>query len=136
MKQRHIPLHVFHFDCFWMKEFQLCDFEWDTDLFPDPAAMLSRLKAKGLRICVWINPYIAQKSGMFAEGKAQGYLVKKPDGSVWQWNRWQAGQALVDFTNPAAVVWFQEKLRKLLKIGVDCFKTDFGRAHTDRRCLL
>ena len=33
---------------------------------------------------------------------------------------------LVDFTNPRAVVWFKEKLRGLLRMGVDCFKTDFG----------
>ena len=33
---RDIPLHVFHFDCFWMKERHWCDFEWDSDVFPDP----------------------------------------------------------------------------------------------------
>ncbi len=37
--------------------------------------MLTRLKAKGLRICVWINPYIAQRSALFEEGRAKGYLV-------------------------------------------------------------
>jgi alpha-D-xyloside xylohydrolase len=126
MKERDIPLNVFHFDCFWMKGFQWCDFKWDIDAFPDPAGMLQRLKKKGLHICVWINPYIAQKSSLFEEGKAAGYLVKKADGGVWQWDRWQSGMGLVDFTNPAAVSWFQGCLRKLIKMGVDCFKTDFG----------
>jgi alpha-D-xyloside xylohydrolase len=126
MSQRDLPLHVFHFDCYWMKEYQWCDFVWDRDVFPDPAGMLKRLKAKGLKICVWINPYIAQKSCLFAEGKANGYLVKRPDGSVWQWDKWQAGMGLVDFTNPDAVAWYQSKLKGLLDIGVDCFKTDFG----------
>ncbi len=132
MADRDIPLQVFHFDCFWMKEFQWCDFEWDSDVFPDPEAMLARLKAKGLSTCLWINPYIAQKSALFDEGMAEGYLVKRPDGSVWQWDMWQPGMALVDFTNPGAVKWYQEKLRRLLKQGVDCFKTDFGeRIPTD-----
>jgi alpha-D-xyloside xylohydrolase len=126
MLERDLPLHVFHFDCFWMKEFQWCDFKWDKDVFPDPEGMLRRLKSKGLKICVWINPYIAQKSYLFAEGKQNGYLVKNKDGSVWQWDRWQAGMALVDFTNPAAVRWFKDKLKALLEMGVDCFKTDFG----------
>ena len=126
MKERDIPLHVFHFDCFWMKEFQWCDFEWDHEQFPDPAAILRRLRDRGLKISVWINPYIAQKSRLFDEGMANGYLVRRPDGSVWQWDRWQAGMALVDFTNPAATRWYQERLRALLRAGVSCFKTDFG----------
>jgi len=132
MEKRDLPLHVFHFDCFWMKENQWCDFTWDKDVFPDPAGMLKRLKDRGLKICVWINPYIAQKSSLFAEGKANGYLLKRPDGSVWQWERWQAGMGIVDFTNPAARAWYQSKLKELLDMGVDCFKTDFGeRIPTD-----
>lgn len=126
MLRRDIPLHVFHFDCFWMKEFQWCDFQWDKDVFPDPKAMLARLKKKNLKICLWINPYIAQKSHLFDEGMEKGYLVKTPEGDVWQWDMWQAGMGVVDFTNPDAVVWYQSKLKELLDMGVDCFKTDFG----------
>ena len=132
MRQRDLPLHVFHFDCFWMKEYQWCDFEWDGEAFPDPEGMLERLKEKGLRICVWMNSYIAQKSALFDEGSENGYLVKTPSGDVWQWDRWQSGMGLVDFTNPAAVAWFKSKLKRLLDMGVDCFKTDFGeRIPTD-----
>jgi alpha-D-xyloside xylohydrolase len=132
MADRDIPLSVFHFDCFWMREYQWTDFLWDPEVFPDPESMLNRLKEQGLRICVWINPYIAQKSVLFAEGVREGYLVKRPDGSVWQWDRWQPGMALVDFTNPRARSWYADKLRGLLGQGVDCFKTDFGeRIPTD-----
>ncbi len=132
MAERDIPLHVFHFDCFWMKEFHWCDFEWDRRVFPDPEAMLKRLKERGLRICVWINPYIAQRSALFDEGMEHGYLLKRPNGDVWQWDRWQAGMGLVDFTNPDARSWYGDKLRALLDMGVDCFKTDFGeRIPTD-----
>ena len=69
MKQRDLPLHVFHFDCFWMREFEWTNFEWDPRVFPDPAGMLQRLHARGLKICVWINSYIAQRSRLFAEGR-------------------------------------------------------------------
>jgi alpha-D-xyloside xylohydrolase len=126
MKRRELPLHVFHFDCFWMREFHWCDFEWDKRTFPDPAGMLKRLKADGLKICVWINPYIAFRSKLFAEGAAHGYLLKRPDGTVWQTDDWQPGMGIVDFTNPAACAWYAEKLAALLEMGVDCFKTDFG----------
>jgi alpha-D-xyloside xylohydrolase len=126
MQERDIPLHVFHFDCFWMKEFHWVNFEWDKTVFPDPKGMLERLKARGLKICVWINPYIAQRSRLFEEGKAEGYLLKKPDGSVYQTDQWQSGMGLVDFTNPEACAWYANELRALLVMGVDCFKTDFG----------
>ncbi len=126
MLDRGIPLRTFHFDCFWMKEFHWTDFVWDSRVFPDPKGMLSRIKAKGLNICVWINPYIAQESCLFAEGMEKGYFVKRTNGDVWQWDMWQPGMALVDFTNPDACAWYQEKLAGLLDMGVDCFKTDFG----------
>ncbi|EHW4951780.1 alpha-xylosidase, partial [Shigella sonnei] len=87
MAERNLPLHVFHFDCFWMKAFQWCDFEWDPLTFPDPEGMIRRLKAKGLKICVWINPYIGQKSPVFKELQEKGYLLKRPDGSLWQWDK-------------------------------------------------
>ncbi|OOC63504.1 alpha-xylosidase [Paenibacillus ihbetae] len=132
MLERDIPLHVFHFDCFWMKGLNWTDFQWDEEVFPDPEGMLKRLKEKGLKICVWINPYIAQRSRLFEEGREKGYLVKKPNGDVWQWNLWQPGMALVDFTNPDACEWYAGYLRELADMGVDSFKTDFGeRIPTD-----
>ncbi|SDE81610.1 alpha-D-xyloside xylohydrolase [Fontibacillus panacisegetis] len=132
MAERDLPLHVFHFDCFWMKGFHWTDFKWDEEVFPDPVGMLTRLKEKGLKICVWINPYIGQRSRLFEEGKQNGYLMKKPNGDVYQVNLWQPGMALVDFTNPEACEWFAGYLRELVDMGVDSFKTDFGeRIPTD-----
>ncbi|WP_149202662.1 alpha-xylosidase [Actinotalea subterranea] len=132
MEDREVPLSVVHFDCFWMRELNWVDFEWDPRTFPDPDGMLERLKERGLRVCVWINPYVAQRSPLFAEGAERGYLVKRADGSVWQWDRWQAGMGLVDFTNPEATAWFTGHLDRLLGMGVDAFKTDFGeRIPTD-----
>lgn len=126
MAERDIPLRVFHFDCFWMKGFNWCDFTWDDEVFPDPVNMLKRMKEKGLKICVWINPYIAQASSLFDEAVENGYLIKRKNGNVWQWDMWQPGMGIVDFTNPEACRWYKEKLIYLLDMGVDCFKTDFG----------
>ncbi len=132
MLERGIPLKVFHFDCFWMKEFHWCDFLWDNRVFPDPEGMIRRLKEKGLKICVWINSYIGQESVLFEEGARKGYFLKRVNGDVWQWDMWQSGMAIVDFTNPEARSWFASKLEMLLDMGVDCFKTDFGeRIPTD-----
>ena len=126
MKRRDLPLHVFHFDCFWMREFQWVNFEWDPLVFPDPPGMLRRLHDRGLKVSVWINPYIAQRSRLFAEAVDHGYLIKRTDGSVWQTDLWQPGMGIVDFSNPAARDWFGAHFIRLLDMGVDAIKTDFG----------
>lgn len=126
MAERNIPLSVFHFDCRWMKELEWCNFEWDETKFPDPEGLLKKLHDRGLKVCVWINSYIGQKSPLFEEGAKKGYFIKTTDGEVWQWDKWQAGMAIVDFTNPEATKWYQDKLKHLVAQGVDCFKTDFG----------
>ena len=126
MADRDIPLQVFHFDCFWMKEFEWCNFEWDTRQFPNPPAMLKRLHDKGLEVCVWINSYIGQRSKLFDIGKEKGYFIKNLDDSVFQTDFWQPGMAIVDFTNPEACDWYKGLLKQLFEMGVNNIKTDFG----------
>ncbi|MBO7223416.1 MAG: alpha-xylosidase [Kiritimatiellae bacterium] len=126
MLDRGIPLQVFHFDCYWMKGFEWCSFEWDPKVFPDPKGMIERIHAKGLKVCVWINPYLGERAPTFKEAAENGYLLKRKDGSIWQGDLWQPGLGIIDFTNPAACEWYRSKLRALLDMGVDAFKTDFG----------
>lgn len=128
MKERDIKVDVFHYDCFWMKAFTWTDFVFDSERFPDPKAQISRLKASGLveKVCVWINPYIAQHGAAFKTAAEKGYLLKRKNGDVWQWDLWQGGMGLVDFTNPEATKWFVDCLNGLFDQGVDCIKTDFG----------
>ena len=136
MAERDIPLSVFHFDCYWMKALHWCDFVWDDETFPDVKAMMERYhREKGIKICAWINPYVAQGNAMFEEGVQNGYFLMRADGKgVKQVDNWQPGLAVIDFTNPGAVEWYRNKLRGLLAAGVDCIKTDFGeRIPTDVR---
>lgn len=132
MQSRDIPFDVFHFDTFWMKEFEWCGFEWNEEMFPDPKGMIDRIHEKGLEVCLWINPYIGQKSPAYKVCKDNGYFIKRQDGEVWQWDMWQSGQGIIDFTNPEACEWYVGKLQELIDLGVDSFKTDFGeRIPTD-----
>ncbi|MCR5529728.1 MAG: alpha-xylosidase [Saccharofermentans sp.] len=126
MLERGIDLKVFHFDCLWMKDSHWCNFIWDEDMFPDAKALIDKIHDRGIKVCVWINSYIAQQSELFDEADANGYLIKKTDGSTWQTDMWQPGMGIVDFTNPSAKAWYLSKLKNLLDMGVDCFKTDFG----------
>ncbi|KAF8061482.1 glycoside hydrolase family 31 protein [Lyophyllum atratum] len=127
MQERKCPVRVFHLDCFWMKQYEWCSFTFDPDNFPDPKSYLAELKEKyGVKICLWINPYVSQLSPIFKEGVEGGFFIKRKDGTPWQWDLWQPGLAVVDITNPVACKWYTDKLAALLDMGVDAFKTDFG----------
>ena len=132
MRDRGVPLHVFMYDAFATKENEWVSFRWDRAIFPHIEEQLKLLKARGIHPSYWLNSYIAQKSPLFREAKEKGYLLKKPNGDVWQWDLWQAGMGIVDFTNPDAYKWFQDRLRPLIAQGIECIKTDFGeRIPTD-----
>lgn len=59
-----------------MKSYQWCDFQFDAEMFPDAGAYLRRLRERGLKISVWLNPYVGQASPLFEEGKREGYFIK------------------------------------------------------------
>ncbi len=127
MQERNIPLRVFHFDCYWLRALHWCDFTWDPAVFADVEEMIRRYHEKGLKLCCWINPYVAQDTEMFREGVKHGYFLMRKDGhGVKQIDNWQPGLALVDFTNPEACSWYAGKVRGLLDAGIDAIKTDFG----------
>ena len=134
MEALEIPISVFHFDCFWMRELTWSGLVWDERNFPDPAGLLQRIKAKGIKICVWINPYIGEAAPLFDEAAALGFLLKTPNGDVFQMDHWQPGIGLIDFTNPAACAWYCDQLKVLLDMGVDSFKTDFGERIPTELC--
>lgn len=125
MAELGIPLQAFHFDARWMLDYHDCDFRWHPR-YGDAKQMLADIHARGVKVCCWINPYVAQPSALFREGLEGGYFVKKPDGGVWQTDVWMTGMAIVDFTNPEAAQWYCDRLGAVLDMGVDCIKTDFA----------
>jgi alpha-D-xyloside xylohydrolase len=133
MSDSKIPVEVFHFDCFWLRAFHWCDFIWDPESFSDPAGQIKRMKDDGLinKVSVWTNPYVGQASPVFKYAAEKGYLLKKTNGDVWQWDLWQTGMGIVDFTNPEACDWFRECMEKLFDVGVNSIKTDFGERRSE-----
>lgn len=125
-----------------MRAFHWCDFAFDTEMFPDPKGQIQRLKTSGefnshrkpgltllglvKKVCVWINPYLAQASPVFKHAASKGYLLKRKNGDIFQWDLWQTGMGIIDFTNPEACEWFVSCLQGLFDKGVDAIKTDFG----------
>jgi len=136
IRENNIPCDVINLDSFWMEKGKQCNLEWNKKAFPDPEGMIKKLKKRGFKLSLWEQPHIPVGTSIFKEGVEKGYFITKEDGSVYVSDICLTGEpndkkpftsgAIVDFTNPEAVKWYQEKHRYLLDMGVSVFKTDFG----------
>ncbi len=58
---------------------------------------------------------------------AKGYVATHANGSPYIFtSNFNANAAQIDFTNPAAVRWWQRRIRAALRLGADGFMEDFG----------
>jgi alpha-D-xyloside xylohydrolase len=132
-REERIPLDVVHLDPYWMRERMYADLVWDPERFPNPAENLTRLREAGVKICLWVQPWIPEGSEVFAEAAAHDAFVKREDGSVYLYQptipaRPANSCGIIDFSSPAGREWYIGKLLGLLSQGVSAFKVDFGEA--------
>ena len=120
LRENRIPADVIHFDTGWFGVDWQCDYKFAEDRFPDPAKMIRDLKDQGFHISLWQLPYFTQHNAFYPELIEKNLVVRNADGSL------PYEDACLDFTNPEAVRWYQDKLRGLLEMGVGAIKVDFG----------
>lgn len=123
-----IPMSTYHLDFFWSKEYKITNFIWNDETFKNPQAFVQKLRDRGVRINLWFHPYIPQRSEIWAEAAENGYFLKRTNGDIWQTDNWQAGMAIIDFTNPDAYKWFQGKIKGILENYCDSVAADFSEA--------
>jgi alpha-D-xyloside xylohydrolase len=131
-----VPMDLLHLDPDWLVVDRLnTDFIWNTSRFGERKQFVEDLADLGLRLSVWELPYLDPASPIFEEAVREGYLVRRTDGSLASIQKTPTPdgrmRALIDFTNPAAKRWWQEKHHEFLDDGVAVFKTDFGEALPD-----
>ena len=110
---------------------------FDETRFPDPQGMIDSLREKGIRLSLWMFPYVqamdptGRISNQFRMLSDRGWLVKGPDGSPRVFSpgegdvdSWKV--AAVDFTNPELVAYMKDRIKRLMKMGVGVMKTDFS----------
>lgn len=122
LRKEDVPCDVIHLDTGWFECDWQCDYEFSKKRFGDPRAMIRDLKEEGYHLCLWQLPYFTPQNRYFKELFDRGLAVVNGDG------RLPTDDAILDFTNPAAIRWYQEKLRGLLQMGIEAVKVDFGEA--------
>ena len=122
LRAHRIPADVIHFDTGWFGTDWQCDYEFAHDRFENPKKMLAQLAKEGFHTCLWQLPYFTPKNRFFREIVERGLHVKNADGGM------PYEDAVLDFSNPETVSWYQQKILGLLRQGVSTIKCDFGEA--------
>ncbi|MFN8255314.1 MAG: glycoside hydrolase family 31 protein [Bacteroidales bacterium] len=122
LRVHKIPADVIHFDTGWFETDWQCDYSFSKTRFEDPESMIKYMKSKGLNICLWQLPYFVPKNVLFKEIIEKNLYVKNDKGNL------PYEDAVLDFSNPETVKWYQSKIKGLLDMGVGVIKVDFGEA--------
>ncbi len=122
LRDNLIPADVLHFDTGWFETDWRCDYQFSKTRFKDAAKMMTDFKKMGFQTCVWQLPYFTPKNTLFPEIIQKGLFVKNSKGNL------PFEDAVLDFSNPATVSWYQDKIAGLLRQGVGVIKVDFGEA--------
>ncbi|MFZ0491019.1 MAG: TIM-barrel domain-containing protein, partial [Salegentibacter sp.] len=122
LRKYKIPSDVIHFDTGWFDVDWRNNYEFAKERFQDPEDMLADMKKQGFHVSLWQLPYFTPKNTLFKEIVDNGLAVKDRKGNI------PYEDAILDFSNPETVEWYQNKLKYLLDQGVSVFKVDFGEA--------
>jgi len=122
LRESRVPADVIHLDTGWFETDWRCDYQFSKTRFRDPAKMIEDLKRDGLRVSLWQLPYFVPQNALFPEILEKGLAVRDARGNL------PYEDAVLDFSNPAAVSWYQDKIASLLRLGVGAIKVDFGEA--------
>nr|MDQ5807779.1 hypothetical protein [Actinomycetota bacterium] len=95
--------------------------------------LIAELKRRGIRPILYFRAFVGMDEigtddpADFDEAVQKGYVAKTPTGQPYIFiSNFQAPAALIDFTNPEAVTWWQGRIREAIELGATGFMQDFG----------
>ena len=101
-------------------------FNWNTEKIPDPKALVEQFHASGIKLCANIKPCLLTDHPRFQEVETQGLFIRHQETeNPYIAQFWDAMGAYLDFTNPDAITWWQQKVKEqLLEYGIDATWND------------
>ena len=127
-----LPPGIIMIDDTWQEDYGKWVFH--PGRFPDPKAMCDQLHRMGFKLMLWICPFVSMDQYQICREimAGKGFLLtgapsweEASDPYPVRW--WNGTSAVLDFSNEAAVRWFDSQLKRLTdEFGVDGFKFDAG----------
>jgi alpha-D-xyloside xylohydrolase len=112
-KEKGFPLDFVGLEPGWQSKAYPGTFEWDKKRYPQPEKFVKQMLDKGIRLNLWINPYVAKSAPFYS-------AIKPYTGSHTVW----VGE-VPDFNIPQARKTFFDQLQKdQVNIGVSGYKID------------
>jgi alpha-D-xyloside xylohydrolase len=122
LRNEKFPCDVICIDTEWFTNDWHCDWKFAKARFPDPVAMCQELHNLGFKLSLWQAPYVMSDLPEYRDVKKHHLGAKNHGPFIFLTNPAVA----LDFSNPEAVKWYQDKLQNLFEIGANVIKIDFG----------
>lgn len=141
---RHgLPLDAIVIDSPWETHYNTWRFA--PEQFPDPTALIARMRQAGVRTVLWTTPWVNLESGdgqrppgedaerrsreaapNYAPAERAGHFVHAPDGGPQVTRWWMGTGSPIDFTSRTAERWWRGLARGALALGAEGIKADDG----------
>ena len=115
LRRAGIPLGWVIVDNPWEENRCLGTLTFDPVRFPDPKRTFAALRERGVKVMLWVSPYLSRREDCPAPGFPDGTLRQ---GDELEWS--------IDLTDGRAAAIWRSRLRAALALGVDGLKGDRG----------
>lgn len=130
LKRAGYPLDGIVLDLYWYgKEQDMGRLAWDPGQWPDPEAMLRRLKQKGVNLIPISQPYVLRNGRAldnYNELSSRGLLLKDSTGGPQEVEIWVGEGGMFDLANPDTRAWLTDRYKSLTDMGIAGWWGDLG----------
>ncbi|XP_067683148.1 sulfoquinovosidase-like isoform X2 [Haliotis asinina] len=104
------------------------DWKWNPDRYPGLDKTINTLKARGIRVFVYVNPNLNANGTLFKQADAKGYFIQNSQGKTLVQNFGEFYCGTIDLTNPEAFEWYKNEIliKNVINFGFGGWMADFG----------
>lgn len=130
LKRKGYPLDGIVLDLYWYgKEQDMGRLCWDSSQWPDPQAMLRKLKDKGVNLIAISQPYVL-RNGRGIDNynylSERVMLGRDSIGATKEVKIWVGEGGMLDVSNPDTRAWLRQRYKQLTDSGITGWWGDLG----------